>query len=324
MQLGDCGQEMALISRLTDGSKVFLTTEESQFFIKECSTLNCEVVVELLSRQLQEPLHTVQMRALCAVACLLTSDLLALEQIFGATHHRLGKLSEGPPGPVANKATKILRQLEAMLGGTGRVSRQEAAAGGHLVSDDPPFSPAYPVTPPPPVLSGVHCYQETPLVSQSPSTTDVTDRLSRSGLEHDRSGSPVRDCGRVPQNPEGEEAADSQAEAARTSEANAKLVGKSGRLPRRGESFCEREQPGVGRASLFSGMELVVSGGAPAFCLSAATPKPDTSSKSHVGKNSTTDDSLTRNVPDSAGSCLSEARDGESSQTASAFSFLNC
>ena len=35
MQLGDCGQEMALISRLTEGSKVFLTREESQYFIKE-------------------------------------------------------------------------------------------------------------------------------------------------------------------------------------------------------------------------------------------------------------------------------------------------
>ena len=46
-------------------------------------------------------------RALCAVACLLTSDLLSLEQIFGATRHRLGKLSEGPPGPLTNKATKV-------------------------------------------------------------------------------------------------------------------------------------------------------------------------------------------------------------------------
>ena len=35
MQLGDCGQEMALISTLTEGSRVFLTREESQYFIKE-------------------------------------------------------------------------------------------------------------------------------------------------------------------------------------------------------------------------------------------------------------------------------------------------
>lgn len=35
MQLGDCGQEMALITNLTEGSKVFLSREESQHFIKE-------------------------------------------------------------------------------------------------------------------------------------------------------------------------------------------------------------------------------------------------------------------------------------------------
>lgn len=35
LQLGDCGQEMALISRLTEGSKVFLSREESQHFVKK-------------------------------------------------------------------------------------------------------------------------------------------------------------------------------------------------------------------------------------------------------------------------------------------------
>lgn len=39
LQLGDCGQEMALISRLTEGTKVFLTREESQHFLKESVTL---------------------------------------------------------------------------------------------------------------------------------------------------------------------------------------------------------------------------------------------------------------------------------------------
>lgn len=35
LQLGDCGQEMALISRLTEGTKVFLSREESQHFVKK-------------------------------------------------------------------------------------------------------------------------------------------------------------------------------------------------------------------------------------------------------------------------------------------------
>ncbi|CAN9508623.1 unnamed protein product [Ophioblennius macclurei] len=127
LQLGDCGQETALINRLTEGSRVFLSREESQHFLKECCILNCEVVVELLSSKLQDPSYTVKMRALCAVSCLMTTDLLSLEQTLGATQGRLRQLSEGPAGPVANKATKILRQLEALMG----VSQQDVASGTH-------------------------------------------------------------------------------------------------------------------------------------------------------------------------------------------------
>uniref|UniRef100_A0A8B9KH79 TEPSIN adaptor related protein complex 4 accessory protein n=1 Tax=Astyanax mexicanus TaxID=7994 RepID=A0A8B9KH79_ASTMX len=116
MQLGDCGQEMALISSLTNGSKIFLSRDESQHFIKECSTLNCEVVVELLSHKLKDIAQTVQMRALCGLACLMSTDLLSLDQIFCVTHKRLAQLSEEVAGPVANKSTKLLRQFEALLG----------------------------------------------------------------------------------------------------------------------------------------------------------------------------------------------------------------
>ncbi|XP_061611892.1 AP-4 complex accessory subunit tepsin isoform X2 [Phyllopteryx taeniolatus] len=165
LQLGDCVQEMALISKLTEGSRVFLTNEESQHFIKECSTLNCEVVVELLLSRLQDPANTVNMRALCAVACLMTADLLSLEQIFGATQRRLCQLSEGPPGPVTNKATKvqepvrgfkclkwikleeiilfppplicfyqILRQFKALMGGVHHAAKQDPASSSYQVN----------------------------------------------------------------------------------------------------------------------------------------------------------------------------------------------
>uniref|UniRef100_H3C422 TEPSIN adaptor related protein complex 4 accessory protein n=1 Tax=Tetraodon nigroviridis TaxID=99883 RepID=H3C422_TETNG len=130
LQLGDCGQEVALISRLTEGSKVFLTRQESQHFVKKCSILNCEVVLELLSGKLQNSSDTVKMRVLCAVSCLLTSDLLSLEQILGATQQRLHLLSQEVPGPVANKATKILRQCEALMGGCQRVSSSQQKTAG--------------------------------------------------------------------------------------------------------------------------------------------------------------------------------------------------
>lgn len=47
LQLGDCVQEMALISRLTEGSRVFLSREENQHFIKELVT---NILTSLLSK----------------------------------------------------------------------------------------------------------------------------------------------------------------------------------------------------------------------------------------------------------------------------------
>uniref|UniRef100_A0A9J8D404 TEPSIN adaptor related protein complex 4 accessory protein n=2 Tax=Cyprinus carpio TaxID=7962 RepID=A0A9J8D404_CYPCA len=150
IQLGDCGQETALINRLTSGSKVFLCREESQRFIKECSTLNCEVVVELLSRKLQDHTQIIQMRALCALACLMSSDFLSLDHIFNITNKRLAQLSEGTTGPVANKATKLLRQFEALLGSVtnskcDRAGRPTSASSS--LSDQPPESIIVPFVP---------------------------------------------------------------------------------------------------------------------------------------------------------------------------------
>ncbi|XP_061912035.1 AP-4 complex accessory subunit tepsin isoform X3 [Entelurus aequoreus] len=142
LQLGDCGQEMALIGKLTEGSRVFLSTEESQHFVKKCSTLNCEVVVELLSSQLQDSTNTIKMRALCAVSCLMTTDLLSLEQIFGATQRRLCQLSEGPAGPAANKATKILRQFKALMGGAHNAAKLDPANSSHTSHNHVPHPPS--------------------------------------------------------------------------------------------------------------------------------------------------------------------------------------
>ncbi|ROI81943.1 AP-4 complex accessory subunit tepsin [Anabarilius grahami] len=145
IQLGDCGQETALINRLTNGSKVFLSREENQ-----CSTLNCEVVVELLSRKLQDHTQIIQMRALCALACLMSSDFLSLDHIFNITHKRLEQLSEGTTGPVANKATKLLRQFEALLGSVtnprcDRAGRPTSAISS--LSDQPSESMTIPFVP---------------------------------------------------------------------------------------------------------------------------------------------------------------------------------
>uniref|UniRef100_A0A493U4A8 TEPSIN adaptor related protein complex 4 accessory protein n=1 Tax=Anas platyrhynchos platyrhynchos TaxID=8840 RepID=A0A493U4A8_ANAPP len=73
---------------------------------ERCGLLNCEVVLELLSRALQDPSDSVRMRSMCAISSLMCSDLLALDQIFAATQQHLQQLSQGSPGPVANRATK--------------------------------------------------------------------------------------------------------------------------------------------------------------------------------------------------------------------------
>ncbi|NXT77224.1 AP4AT protein, partial [Zapornia atra] len=112
--LGDCVREVGLVSALTRGARVFLTREEAQHFLKECGLLNCEVVLELLSRALEDPSDSVRMRSMCAISSLACSDLLSPDQIFAGTQQRLQQLSQGSPGPVTNRATKILRQLEAL------------------------------------------------------------------------------------------------------------------------------------------------------------------------------------------------------------------
>ncbi|XP_028675751.2 AP-4 complex accessory subunit Tepsin isoform X1 [Erpetoichthys calabaricus] len=116
MPLSDCAQEMQLVTTTTRGSKVFLTREETQLFLKECAILNCEVVVDLLSQKLQDPTDSVKMRALSALACLMSSDLLSIDQIFGITRQQLKQLSKGVTGPAGHRATKLLKQFEALLG----------------------------------------------------------------------------------------------------------------------------------------------------------------------------------------------------------------
>ncbi|XP_032946592.1 AP-4 complex accessory subunit tepsin isoform X2 [Rhinolophus ferrumequinum] len=113
MTLSDCQQELSLVRTVTQGPRAFLNQEEAQHFVKECGLLNCEVVLELLIRHLGEASERVQMRALGAIAILGCTDLLSQEHILLLARPQLQELSVGSPGPVTNKATKILRHFEA-------------------------------------------------------------------------------------------------------------------------------------------------------------------------------------------------------------------
>ncbi|KAJ7425115.1 AP-4 complex accessory subunit tepsin [Willisornis vidua] len=74
---------------------------------ERCGLLNCEVVLELLGRALEDPSDSVRMRSMSALSTLGCSDLLSPEQIFAVTRQHLQQLSQGSPGPVANRATKV-------------------------------------------------------------------------------------------------------------------------------------------------------------------------------------------------------------------------
>ncbi|XP_022445063.1 AP-4 complex accessory subunit tepsin isoform X6 [Delphinapterus leucas] len=111
--LSDCQQELSLVRAVTRGPHCFLSREEVQHFVKECGLLNCEAVLELLIRHLGASSERVQMRALGAIASLGCTDLLSQERVLLLARPRLQELSVGSPGPVTNKATKILRHFEA-------------------------------------------------------------------------------------------------------------------------------------------------------------------------------------------------------------------
>ncbi|XP_059989316.1 AP-4 complex accessory subunit tepsin isoform X3 [Lagenorhynchus albirostris] len=111
--LSDCQQELSLVRAVTRGPHCFLSREEVQHFVKECGLLNCEAVLELLIRHLGATSERVQMRALGAIASLGCTDLLSQERVLLLARPRLQELSVGSPGPVTNKATKILRHFEA-------------------------------------------------------------------------------------------------------------------------------------------------------------------------------------------------------------------
>ncbi|XP_009189702.1 AP-4 complex accessory subunit tepsin isoform X1 [Papio anubis] len=114
--LSDCQQELSLVRTVTRGPRAFLSREEAQHFIKACGLLNCEVVLQLLTCHLRGTSECTQLRALCAIASLGSADLLPQEHILLRTRPRLQELSMGSPGPVTNKATKILRHFEASCG----------------------------------------------------------------------------------------------------------------------------------------------------------------------------------------------------------------
>ncbi|XP_075418456.1 AP-4 complex accessory subunit tepsin isoform X2 [Tenrec ecaudatus] len=145
LALSDCQQETSLVGALVRGPRAFLNREEAQHFLKECGRLNCEAVLELLTRHLDGTPECEQMRTLCALSALCGSDLLSQERVLLLARPRLQELAAHNHGPVASKATKILRHLEA--------SCQQRPPRWRLPAEPRPAVPQGPPTRPPDLLT---------------------------------------------------------------------------------------------------------------------------------------------------------------------------
>lgn len=182
MAPNDCQQELNLVRTVTQGPRVFLSREETQHFIKECGLLNCEAVLELLLHQLVGTSECEQMRALCAIASFGSADLLPQEHILLLCRQQLQELGAGSPGPVTNKATKILRHLEASCGQqfpTLRPCAQPNSAAAVVGPADLLTSPV----PPPGSQVFLQPLSSTTVVPRSPVPTPSPDTLPPPALE---------------------------------------------------------------------------------------------------------------------------------------------
>ncbi|CAH1273257.1 TEPSIN [Branchiostoma lanceolatum] len=85
--------------------------EELQQFVKRCSALNCDVILQLLNDKLSHSDPQVQLKILFVLEHLMKTDLVTTEQLVELFRPTLETLSTGGQGACQAKATKILRQL---------------------------------------------------------------------------------------------------------------------------------------------------------------------------------------------------------------------
>lgn len=249
----------------------------------------------------------------------MTSDLLSLEQIFGATQRRLRQLSDGPAGPVANKATKVqeteespkclirclicrilscqmLRQFEALIGGRSHSRRHNAASSGHQETSNlsDPFLSA-------------HAGHSTTLNHDQ--TTGLQPQLSLadvlSGPSHLDSGSSA-------------ELNDDKEKQQQQQQQHALSPGRTADLDCPSPPCAaHRVQPCVSTLSLFSGMELVTKGKPP--CVRPTSQSSKVNNCVNEGQRNL----VSHSPADEGTSSICSSVVSDSSQPVSAFSFLN-
>lgn len=288
----------------------------------------------------------------------MTSDLLSLEQMFGATHRRLRQLSDGAPGPVANKATKvrernkekpthmvktdrteldntqnegvfffnfitsyqILRQFKALMGGSVHAPRQDTANSSHQATTNqlPTSTYSDPLRPAYSADNTNHNHYQPDIPPNYPS--------SPCGLaldQRDSSGELMNDGHEEKRSPNLRELLQNQVEPVKTAKFKFVAEESEPNADRSSSPPAEPQggQPCPSKLSLFSGMELVTKG-KPLCKRETSQTETDTMGYSlrenPAGHNSI---GISETSDDAPLICNSVACD--SSQPVSAFSFLN-
>ncbi|KAM8999548.1 AP-4 complex accessory subunit tepsin isoform X1 [Sarcophilus harrisii] len=246
--LSDCLQEMSLVSTVTQGPRVFLTREEVQHFIKECGLLNCEAVLELLNRELGRPSECVQMRAMCAIFSLMCSDLLSQDHIFFIIQPKLQQLSEGSPGPVTNKATKILRHFEALC--RNHPTHKKPASQANTGASRPSLCPTD-------LLTDVAPFAEGESFLQPVSSSSSLPRGTAPAASSQQEITPISARGDMVPGRSVEEAETRLAVSSEQEPDSSGTDTTNGRLKPDTNPESSLSSPATGTCSLFAGMELV-------------------------------------------------------------------
>ncbi|XP_031821479.1 AP-4 complex accessory subunit tepsin isoform X2 [Sarcophilus harrisii] len=224
------------------------TSREMGDVTERCGLLNCEAVLELLNRELGRPSECVQMRAMCAIFSLMCSDLLSQDHIFFIIQPKLQQLSEGSPGPVTNKATKILRHFEALC--RNHPTHKKPASQANTGASRPSLCPTD-------LLTDVAPFAEGESFLQPVSSSSSLPRGTAPAASSQQEITPISARGDMVPGRSVEEAETRLAVSSEQEPDSSGTDTTNGRLKPDTNPESSLSSPATGTCSLFAGMELV-------------------------------------------------------------------
>lgn len=117
--LEDCQAEDNLVTGyINSTASPLLKRSQLKAFVKDCSGLNCDKIVEILSNKLGTSEDHSVMRCLLLLETLISSDLVNLEALTSVCRENLVKVYYSQQSPAQSKARKLVRILEKLTSHT--------------------------------------------------------------------------------------------------------------------------------------------------------------------------------------------------------------